>query len=177
MNRASCQTLVLTCGDDFSGATQVPASLGPVQVLGLGRDISCALQPTEAVCWGDINSYPLTHPVAVAAGVDHSCAIDDDGVHCWGYNRYGKLDVPDMNNPTDITAGWEHSCALADEGVLCWGAGDGGSNPNYDYGQSVVPHGQLVNPRDVEAALTYSCALDDLGVRCWGFRNFRVITR
>ncbi|MBA54451.1 MAG: hypothetical protein CMK89_08355 [Pseudomonadales bacterium] len=168
----------VTCwGDGWSGATDVPLDLQPVSILGLGNQISCALQPTEAVCWGGLSSYPLDNPIAIAVGNNHGCAIDNLGVHCWGYNSSGKLNVPTMSHASDIAVGWEHGCALAEEGVLCWGAGDGSGKPNYDYGQSVVPHTHLVNPRDVEANQTFSCALDDLGVYCWGSRNFRVITR
>ena len=30
----------------------------------------------------------LTNPRALTAGAYHSCAIDDDGVKCWGYDGY-----------------------------------------------------------------------------------------
>lgn len=169
---------VVCWGDGFSGQTTVPELLDPVSTLALGNDISCALQPTAAVCWGYLASQPLSHPTVMDAANNHACAIDDNGVQCWGYDTYNKLNPPPLTHPRDVSVGSEHSCALADEGVVCWGAGVAGSSGGMNrYQQSVVPVDRLQNPRDVEAALSYSCALDDIGILCWGFRNLRIITR
>jgi alpha-tubulin suppressor-like RCC1 family protein len=51
----------------------------------------------------------------------HSCALDDTGVVCWGYNRYGQTNVPSLSNPKQVSSGFEHSCAIDDTGVVCWG--------------------------------------------------------
>ena len=82
-------------------------------------------------------------PDVIAAGEDHTCAIQSDGsVRCWGEGSFGRLGHGgggDKNTPTataslgagrtaiDITAGSTHTCAVLDNGsVACWGANDYG---------------------------------------------------
>ena len=58
----------------------------------------------------------------IAAGDNHTCALDDNGVQCWGGNDYGQATVPtDLVNPVAVSAGGAHTCALDDNGVHCWG--------------------------------------------------------
>jgi hypothetical protein len=35
------------------------------------------------------------NPILVSAGINHFCALDERGVHCWGDNKFGQTDVPD----------------------------------------------------------------------------------
>ena len=89
----------------------------------------------------------------------HSCALDDNGVTCWGsYNPGQARVVPDLENPTQITAGRWHDCAIDGGEVVCWGE-------NY-FDQINVPN--LENPRYITAGHQHTCALDDSGVVCWG---------
>ena len=67
----------------------------------------------------------------VSAGEQHTCALDDNGVTCWGYNGMGQTDVPALSNPTQVSLGGSHTCALDDNGVTCWGSNN--------YGQTDVP--------------------------------------
>jgi hypothetical protein len=97
----------------------------------------------------------------ISAGEGHNCALDDDGVQCWGAYDDGQTAVPALSNPVAVSAGGKHSCALDDTGVVCWGLnGDG---------QTTVP--TLSNPVAIETGRAHSCALDDSGVVCWG-NNF-----
>ena len=41
---------------------------------------------------------------AIAAGGPHTCALDEQGVACWGKNDYGESDVPPLDEPVAITA-------------------------------------------------------------------------
>ena len=100
----------------------------------------------------------LSMPTAVSAGGEHTCALDDNGVHCWGLNSAGQTTVPALTNPVQVSAGRDHTCALDDTGVHCWGYNS--------YGQTTVP--ALSNPTAVSAGLAHTCALDDTGVHCWG---------
>jgi alpha-tubulin suppressor-like RCC1 family protein len=59
---------------------------------------------------------------SIAEGGYHSCAIDDNGLHCWGLNTSGQTTVPALNNPVMVTAGENHTCALDATGVHCWGS-------------------------------------------------------
>ena len=101
---------------------------------------------------------PLVADYMVSANYYHTCALDDTGVVCWGYNGFGQATVPTLTNPTQVSAGNYHTCALDDTGVVCWG-----SNVN---GKTTVP--TLTNPTQVSLGTQNSCALDDTGVVCWG---------
>jgi alpha-tubulin suppressor-like RCC1 family protein len=100
------------------------------------------------------------NPTSVAAGGFHSCALDEDGVTCWGNDYSGQATVPaGLSNPSAIAAGHEHTCALDDNGVTCWG---------HDHrGQATVPAG-LVDPIAITAGNYHTCAIDAGGVTCWG---------
>lgn len=92
----------------------------------------------------------------VSAGVNHTCAVADALVYCWGDNRYGQLGnkkggwlvksyepvevARDKDSALyakeiiDVSAGYEFTCALASDGsVACWGRDDhgqvGGNGP------------------------------------------------
>ncbi|MEK6578478.1 MAG: RCC1 domain-containing protein, partial [Bdellovibrionota bacterium] len=85
------------------------------------------------------------------------------GIHCWGLNDDGQIQVPkNLKNPKQVVAGWYHTCALDDSGVVCWGVQN-----DYDFGQIQVPPG-LKNVRSISAGGGHSCAIDDQGVKCWG---------
>jgi hypothetical protein len=52
----------------------------------------------------DASAYDL------AAGRYHTCAIDDNGVICWGHNDYDKATVPaNLANPSAIAGGFHHT--------------------------------------------------------------------
>ena len=68
---------------------------------------------------------------AVGSGSKHSCAIDEDGVVCWGHNNFDQIDVPTLSNPVRLGVGGHHNCVLHDYGIsaspgvtdsgACWG--------------------------------------------------------
>jgi hypothetical protein len=109
---------------------------------------------------------PLVADYQVSAGMYHTCALDDDGVKCWGLNDHGQTVVPALNNPIQISAGGSHTCALDKnaqgiKSVVCWG--------DNSQGQTAVP--ALSNPVSVSAGAAGTCAQDDNGVTCWGYNN------
>ena len=55
---------------------------------------------------------PLVADYMVSAGGRHTCALDDTGVVCWGYNEHGQTTVPTLTDPTQVSAGGDHTCAL-----------------------------------------------------------------
>ena len=100
-------------------------------------------------------------------GAKFSCAMDDNGVTCWGDDADGKLDVPTLVNPRQLEVGAEHACVIDDTGVVCWG-----KNVN---GNTVVP--ALSNPTTVSAGTYHTCAIDDTGIVCWGDTSHKIMTR
>ncbi len=105
-----------------------------------------------------LGDSPTSPKYSVEVGDSHACAIDDDGVKCWGGNNFGQLNVPFLNDPRQVGAGIYHSCALDSNGVTCWGA-------NYS-GQLNVP--PLTNPTELAVGADANCAIDDTGIVCWG---------
>ena len=112
--------------------------------------------------WEIENDRDPTRPdYWIEAGASHTCALDDEGVKCWGYDRREEiLDIPKLTNPSMVSIGQYHTCAIDDEGVQCWGA------PELPLGQSRIP--VLSNPVELSVGLEHACALDDEGVKCWG---------
>jgi alpha-tubulin suppressor-like RCC1 family protein len=192
----------------------------PVDVVGLSSSVSaiaarqnhtCAVVSGGAKCWGanfsgqlgngnnsqsqvpvDVSGLLASSSVtAIAAGVEHSCAIVNGAVKCWGSNQYGQLGTGNITNttaPTDviglssgvtsIAAGGWHSCVLTSGGgVKCWGRND--------VGQLGISSTQSISiPVDVQgltsgvaaiaaggnaAGNSTTCALLNSGkVKCWG---------
>lgn len=161
----------------------------PGVVMPIGDDEPAGLSPTVDV-GGAV--------VALTTGVEHSCALLDDGsARCWGSNASGQLglgvpgDVGDDESPaaagavpigapvTALTAGFFHTCALLDSGaVRCWGRGNNG---RLGYGNTAWL-GINNTPSDagdvavggavvqIAAGNAHTCALLVGGtVRCWGW--------
>ena len=38
----------------------------------------------------------LSNPTQVVVGTGHTCAVDDNGITCWGRNAEGETSVPSM---------------------------------------------------------------------------------
>jgi len=86
----------------------------------LTHEIATADEITgNQVCQG--RNYPQPPLSTIAVGELHSCAIDKDGVKCWGDNKFGQTNVPSLKNPRQVSAKGGNTCALDDDGVKCWG--------------------------------------------------------
>jgi alpha-tubulin suppressor-like RCC1 family protein len=142
---------------------------GDVVALSAGFHHVCALRGDGSVwCWGENDQGELgngsvdarsTVPVkvvtesggalseivAIAAGSDHTCALDSGGnVFCWGDNTYWQLGVTGINSRNvaaliafgtgyqRLAAGGWHSCVsrfdadLEADRLYCWGRGTSG---------------------------------------------------
>lgn len=87
-------------------------------------------------------------PVVVSAS-NHSCALKDGGVKCWGYNNYGQLGIG-TTQPAGCT--WSAQSGRVDH---C-------SEP-------VTPLGLGSGVKGLSAGAHFTCALLSGGtVRCWG---------
>lgn len=81
-----------------------PINLGNVSKLDIGFfAVTCAIVEGDITCWGEggesfgwpsfnTNDIPLGIESAtdIAVGDAHACAIDDNGVHCWGAGQSGE---------------------------------------------------------------------------------------
>jgi alpha-tubulin suppressor-like RCC1 family protein len=116
----------------------------------------------------------------LALGSDHSCALRDGAVYCWGSNGFGTLGGGSQTTavtlplPTiQLASAKYHVCAVAMDGtVRCWGYNDGGQlGLGVTGGQSNAPMlvSGMTGAVQVQTGRTQSCARRANGtVRCWG---------
>lgn len=189
--------------------------VGPATQIAAGRNHTCARLINGAVlCWGDNRtsqagiqrsspaspSLPIVvsnihEAISIAAGEDHSCALQEDGqILCWGDNHYGQLGhgvqenqsfpprpVPISGKARAVTAGGRHTCALIRDGTVeCWGLGidgqlgDGLGKDSVTPVRVVIPipgggTAPLEKVTAISAGSRHTCALlESRGVFCWG---------
>jgi alpha-tubulin suppressor-like RCC1 family protein len=212
-----------TCGDgacdtrDGESVFSCPQDCGGWLDLSAGGAHTCAVTQSGNVwCWGS-NSYGqlgrgggargpdgsigllpervigLSNVAAISAGMNHTCAMRDDGqVFCWGSNMACQLGVDTheedplpgsqlrlvptpvlgMNLAIGISAGGDHSCAvMADGSAWCWGRnymgqlGDATTEDRCEATRVV----ELVGAVEIHAGHSVSCALtEEWSVWCWG---------
>jgi len=189
----------------------VPAQLSAagvrVRAVGLGSDHGCYVDAAGQVyCWGntsfgkrgDLNPGDAPNPVrraddsllrdavAVAIGINHSCAqLADGSVWCWGADvAFGTHDkatrvmrrLPDGSRMDftatgRVVAGRYHSCALESSTgqPMCWGhneqgqLGDGSTISRDD----AMP-ADLFGGLSLAAGNAHTCAIRSGDMYCWG---------
>jgi alpha-tubulin suppressor-like RCC1 family protein len=180
--------------------------------LVLGGNHSCGVLVDDTLsCWGS-NSHgqlaqdPTLVPVvvdatilpaplgvdAIALGRQHTCALVDGAVSCWGRNDLGQLGdgsgasqfapvaaaLPaEAGAVVAITAGTHHTCAVDDAAALwCWGSNDNGQlmldpdkggNDLYTLVPVAIDVGEGVV--SVTTGQTHTCVqTDEARILCWG---------
>lgn len=170
----------------------------------------CAVAAGGLQCWGAGESaqlgdggMPRRSPLpttvfaagsgvtAVTLGRDHTCALVERRVHCWGANARQQSGPPRpyvITRPrpvegvraeaSGIAAGSEHSCAITEDGVWCWGRngqGQTGAPPCEKRSRlkkcRLHPMRVAGLPEGVQALALgrfHSCALASGSVHCWG---------
>lgn len=167
-NMATSLTFELTVTDDKGATAQTTVSLENKPYflqVGAGTDHHCALVQDASgkavYCWGDnasgqLDVPALVNPSQLQSGGYANCALDDEGLKCWGSSSISS--VPELVGLQSFSVGAYHACALDEQGVKCWG---------FDYQGSLdVP--TLSNPTVIAAGRGRSCAKDAVGVKCWG---------
>jgi trimeric autotransporter adhesin len=130
---------------------------------------------------------------AIASGEEHSCAIANGAVWCWGSNSVGQLgsngstsplfnatavSVPEIaQGATAVSVGFRTSCAVVNGGVKCWGANSSselgtGKPRNNDSNPVPVSVGIDAGATAVSVGSSHVCAIVNDGVSCWGFNEF-----
>jgi len=162
----------------------------PLRTVAVGLLI--ALAPVAATAAPGIAPGAAVLPAgpsftAVAAGGEHTCAVDNEGaVLCWGSGSAGQLGDGSYTDRSTarrvaslehgvkaVAAGWKHSCALASGGgVWCWGANHQGQLGDGSTLWSSRPKqtaGLESGVRAITAGDSHTCALTETGqVWCWG---------
>jgi alpha-tubulin suppressor-like RCC1 family protein len=159
-------------------------------------------------CWGDNGfgqlgdgSSTTTHATptdvsgltsgvqAISAGQDHTCALTNGAVKCWGKGDFAQLgdgigygssatsmpvSVTGLANVRAISAGFIHTCAVDDTGsasvVKCWGGGASGQLGNglFNDSASVVSTSVSGGVTSHAAGIFHTCAVIDGVGKCWG---------
>jgi alpha-tubulin suppressor-like RCC1 family protein len=201
-------------GDAVAGSGGPPYPR-PKQVSGIamatmiaaGHHHACAGSALGLKCWGegregqlgDNGTTPISPPVAVvgagsgamwtpatlAAGADHTCAVDAvRRLRCWGDNNSGELGdgsfdekrIPTAvalalsTNVLDVSTGDDGTCAQTSDGPMCWGEnyyGQVGDGSTVFQGAPVAVKlsGNTVFPM---AGGGHACAVASGQVLCWG---------
>src|SRR6478735_9241752 len=67
-----------------------------------------------------VGRNPQRADYIVSSGYRRSCALDDNGVTCWGDDpRAGT--APGLSHPIAISVSSTHTCAIDVNGLQCWG--------------------------------------------------------
>lgn len=196
----------LTSNSVTSLTKVAPALSDSWSALAAGQNHHCATRTDGSLrCWGrnidgqigngkaedgscTIKTAPFDHGLGwsgnLAAGVNHSCAIRNDGsLWCWGGNQSGqlgdnttvaKLAPVQIGVATDwarVAAGNRTTCATKTSGALyCWGTNGVGQLGVGDLGQRQLPALVLDSAvADVAVGFTHTCAVKTDGTLwCWG---------
>lgn len=189
---------------DAYSPTAVSGLSSDVSMISTGDSFSCAIWQGSAQCWGSNNSGQLgdgsqvdsSTPVAVkelnklgtvsaiSTGSNHSCAIQNGGLYCWGGNDYGQLgtgDTKSSNTPmavkkmesgvTAVSAGNAYTCAIQNGALYCWGynqQGELGDGTTKDRTEPTAVTGAGYNVSQISAGNTHTCAVIDTEGYCWG---------
>lgn len=188
-------------------ATAQPAAVTDLKKIVLGKSHGCGITQTGTLrCFGNNTDgqlgteqrLPLSFAdralTVLSAGVtdvaisdEHTCAIVDGSLFCWGSNNHGQLGTgtagDHIKTPTKVSAisgrvtsvaaGGRTTCAiLAPRGALqCWGfnnlgqVGSGTSEEDVLKPATIIPAGVTA----VAIGGQHACAVVDGGLQCWGY--------
>ncbi|MGE5181852.1 MAG: RCC1 domain-containing protein [Acidobacteriota bacterium] len=129
---------------------------------------------------------PPSGASAIAAGVGHTCQIDQTGrLWCWGENDAGQLGIGSTLSEIDppapvgdakwiaISGSGKHTCGLQADGSLwCWGDGGEGRLGTGDDVARTAPVQLTGTWRAVATGRYHTCAIDDAdALWCWGHNH------
>jgi len=117
------------------------------------------------------NVTPKAIESVVSVGQGFACAVDDEGVKCWGDSGKVPRGMPVFENPTQVVSGNDFACAIDGEKLKCWGNSCVSSDKRgcWGYDSGTPWEVKLNNPRQLAAGEDSVCALDDRGVICFWY--------
>jgi alpha-tubulin suppressor-like RCC1 family protein len=179
--------------------------IGPIAQLTIGGAHGCVLLADRQLeCWGSNEKGQLArsprtkllvvNPPAVvsavgratyvSAGSDHTCAVVDARVRCWGNGWEGQLghgeniaegttdpvEARGLADAIAVAAGANSTCAIRAKGeVACWGAIFGLNDALTAYLVNVPTDVGVSGATSVAVSDGHACALlEDATVTCWG---------
>jgi alpha-tubulin suppressor-like RCC1 family protein len=171
---------------------QITGLPGPASAIAAGTHHACALVAGNAWCWGEDGEgevgdgifrtsppWDVDAPVkvgglgkvtALAAGSEHTCAISDGALVCWGLNGTGQLgssfgvgavttpepvSLPAGTQITSLALGGNQSCAILAGGTCeCWGENNYGQlgQGTFSATMTAFPEDGIVTPAPIAAA-------------------------
>ena len=210
-------------GDGTKGNRSLPTLVAGVlanvnvEAVSAGDSHTCAIAGGRAYCWGNNYSGQLGDgtaeerllPVAVggdlaardvselAVGGEHTCAIAEGTLYCWGRNDTGQLGdgtVFERELPapvggvfggataTAVGVGGYHTCALTGQRAYCWGRNSEGQLGDATTTQRLSPvlvKGALTDADVTALAIgsVHGCAISSGQAYCWGGNGYGELGR
>ena len=126
----------------------------------------------------------------ISAGDEHTCAVANSEVYCWGRGQYGRLGhgsaedsiipvkVDGLPSARSVSAGSQHSCAITDGNLAyCWGRNTWGQlgiesfSAGSNTATEVLNLGTIQNLTSGLSHTTCAVGTDDRAY-CWGRNQF-----
>ena len=176
------------CAQQGTSFAPVTGALSGTTAISVADSHSCLVADGQAYCWGNNDRGQLgngttisttqPHPVsatgafsgrtvqAMTVGEEHTCALAEGGVFCWGDNTFSQLgatdgrfsDVPVLTAAGHlVAAGTTENCSAHEQTVSCWG-----------WGVTKLQRKGEAFALNVRATrVERNCAVIDAQVQCW----------
>lgn len=151
----------------------IPENLNTPTLIAANDEEMCLVNDNRLICrtTSSEHSTPpnsLINPKMYASGISHSCALDDEGLKCWGkMGEYAATILKDFSGnyvPLRIVSGDNHVCAEVaysdNRFIRCWG--------DNIFGQSDIPLEYSSKIKMAATGSSHTCIINDRGAKCWG---------
>lgn len=195
------------------GTTSTVPALAADGPIASGGSHSCGTANGHLFCWGtntngqlgtgdttsqsqplQLQSISTKYVTKVSAGTNHTCAIIDGQVYCWGLNTSGQLGLNDTTQRliptlvngngalttsmrvTDVSAGVNNTCVIANGLPYCWGnnshkkLGDNTTTQrNTPVRANAGAFSTSISTTKISTGTDHTCAIANGDAYCWGW--------